>query len=80
MLVVAADDAYELRSFTPSFLWLLRDFYLDLEEDGHKVGAGSRRTQSLHLATNGLLLTKLCCMSVIAAPAVAGWLTSSGMV
>lgn len=33
----ATDDAYELRSFTPSFLWLLRDFYLDLEEDGHKV-------------------------------------------
>lgn len=33
----ATDDAFELRSFTPSFLWLLRDFYLDLEEDGHKV-------------------------------------------
>lgn len=32
-----AEDAHELRSFTPSFLWLLRDFYLDLEEDGHKV-------------------------------------------
>lgn len=36
--VLVAEDAYELRSFTPSFMWLLRDFYLDLEEeDGHKV-------------------------------------------
>jgi hypothetical protein len=35
--VPVPDDAFELRSFTPSFLWLLRDFYLDLEEDGHKV-------------------------------------------
>lgn len=31
------DDATELSGFTPSFLWLLRDFYLDLEEDGRKV-------------------------------------------
>jgi hypothetical protein len=36
--VLLAEDAYELRSFTPSFMWLLRDFYLNLEEeDGHKV-------------------------------------------
>eukprot|EP00878_Enallax_costatus_P025838 GHUV01027675.1.p1 GENE.GHUV01027675.1~~GHUV01027675.1.p1 ORF type:complete len:197 (+),score=54.87 GHUV01027675.1:1585-2175(+) len=32
-----ADDATELSGFTPSFLWLLRDFYLDLVEDGRKV-------------------------------------------
>jgi hypothetical protein len=30
-------DASELASFTPSFLWLLRDFYLQLVEDGRKV-------------------------------------------
>lgn len=33
----AATDASELASFTPSFLWLLRDFYLRLEEDGRIV-------------------------------------------
>lgn len=33
----AATDASELASFTPSFLWLLRDFYLRLEEDGRAV-------------------------------------------
>lgn len=27
----------ELSEFTPSFLWLLRDFYLQLEEDGRQV-------------------------------------------
>ncbi|KAK9868501.1 hypothetical protein WJX84_006010 [Apatococcus fuscideae] len=30
------EDA-ELARFTPSFLWLLRDFYLTLEEDGRKL-------------------------------------------
>ena len=30
-------DAHELSNFTPSFLWLLRDFYLTLEEDGRTV-------------------------------------------
>ncbi len=27
----------ELAAFTPAFLWLLRDFYLSLEEDGHEA-------------------------------------------
>jgi hypothetical protein len=31
----AAGD--ELREFTPSFMWLLRDFYLTLEEEGRKI-------------------------------------------
>ncbi len=31
----AAGD--ELREFTPSFMWLLRDFYLQLEEEGRKI-------------------------------------------
>jgi hypothetical protein len=31
------DDAADLASFTPAFLWLLRDFYLRLEEDGRQV-------------------------------------------
>jgi hypothetical protein len=32
-------DARELSGFTPAFLWLLRDFYLKLEdEQGHQVG------------------------------------------
>jgi hypothetical protein len=33
-------DARELASFTPSFLWLLRDFYLRLEDEhGQQVRA-----------------------------------------
>ena len=36
----AAGDDDELSQFTPSFLWLLRDFYLALEEDGRKVSPG----------------------------------------
>jgi hypothetical protein len=32
------EEARELRRFTPSFLWLLRDFYLRLEDEhGRKV-------------------------------------------
>jgi hypothetical protein len=34
-----AGDLDSLSEFAPSFLWLLRDFYLKLEEDGHKVSA-----------------------------------------
>ncbi|EFN59494.1 hypothetical protein CHLNCDRAFT_56782 [Chlorella variabilis] len=33
----ADDDSTELASFTPAFLWLLRDFYLRLEEEGRAV-------------------------------------------
>lgn len=34
-------DAQELSSFTPAFLWLLRDFYLRLEdEQGRQVRSG----------------------------------------
>jgi len=36
------DDDAELASFTPAFLWLLRDFYLRLEEDGRQVGVEER--------------------------------------
>lgn len=31
------DASAELGEFTPAFLWLLRDFYLQLEEDGRKI-------------------------------------------
>ncbi|KAK9820375.1 hypothetical protein WJX72_009644 [[Myrmecia] bisecta] len=31
------ENASELADFTPSFLWLLRDFYLTLEENGRKL-------------------------------------------
>ena len=34
-LALAGEE--QLAEFTPSFLWLLRDFYLTLEEDGRKV-------------------------------------------
>ncbi len=34
----AGEGEAELADFTPSFLWLLRDFYLTLEEDGRQVG------------------------------------------
>ncbi len=30
----------ELADFTPAFLWLLRDFYLTLEEDGRQARGG----------------------------------------
>jgi hypothetical protein len=36
-----AEDASELSTFTPAFLWLLRDFYLDLEDEGRKVRSNS---------------------------------------
>lgn len=32
-------SAQELAAFTPSFLWLLRDFYLSLEDGGRQVPA-----------------------------------------
>ncbi|KAL4859356.1 Guanylate-binding protein 5 [Chlorella vulgaris] len=31
------EDSAELATFTPAFLWLLRDFYLRLEEEGRQV-------------------------------------------
>lgn len=34
------DANKELASFTPAFLWLLRDFYLKLEEDGKTITPG----------------------------------------
>jgi hypothetical protein len=34
------DANIELASFTPAFLWLLRDFYLKLEEDGKTITPG----------------------------------------
>ena len=33
----AGEGEAELADFTPSFLWLLRDFYLTLEEDGRQA-------------------------------------------
>jgi hypothetical protein len=33
----AGQSSQELAQFTPSFLWLLRDFYLQLEENGRAV-------------------------------------------
>jgi hypothetical protein len=37
---IAQADARELAGFTPAFLWLLRDFYLRLEDEaGHTVCA-----------------------------------------
>ena len=40
----SGDAAKELSQFSPSFVWLLRDFFLDLEseEDGVQTGASSR--------------------------------------
>ncbi len=36
-----AEDPSSLAEFTPSFMWLLRDFYYDLTDDkGVKVGPG----------------------------------------
>lgn len=50
------DSASELASFTPKFLWLLRDFYLRLEEDGRQVGClghGSRRAGAGQAVSDG---------------------------
>ncbi len=30
-------DPEDLGAFTPSFLWLLRDFYFDMTDEGRKV-------------------------------------------
>jgi hypothetical protein len=37
LLRAGESEAAELANFTPSFLWLLRDFYLTLEEDNRTV-------------------------------------------
>ncbi len=38
------EEVSALSEFTPSFMWLLRDFYYDLEgEHGVKVGDGAAR-------------------------------------
>ncbi len=37
----ALQDETELAAFTPAFLWLLRDFYLRLEEDGRQVNGAA---------------------------------------
>ena len=34
-------SARDLAAFTPTFLWLLRDFYLQLEDDGRPVRSSS---------------------------------------
>ncbi|MEW5312047.1 MAG: hypothetical protein WDW38_003708 [Sanguina aurantia] len=34
-----AEEGQELGEYAPAFLWLLRDFYLKLEEDGRKITA-----------------------------------------
>lgn len=46
------EDA-ELARFTPSFLWLLRDFYLTLEEDGRKVNS-SRNCGLMRVDDSGM--------------------------
>lgn len=35
---LTAGNNEQLGEFSPTFLWLLRDFYLKLEEDGRQVG------------------------------------------
>lgn len=42
-----------LGDFTPAFLWLLRDFYLRLEEEGRKVGP--TQPGNLHSSTSAHL-------------------------
>ena len=37
-----AESASALSEFTPSFLWLLRDFYFDLDQDGVRVSCSQR--------------------------------------
>eukprot|EP00803_Ostreobium_quekettii_P008595 evm.model.scf_1894.2 EVM.evm.TU.scf_1894.2 scf_1894:8241-19466(-) len=41
----------DLGGFTPEFLWLLRDFYLELEEDGRKITPRDYLEQALMSAT-----------------------------
>ena len=53
------DQPGELADFTPAFLWLLRDFYLRLEEDGRQVRGGCCR----HAACTG------CCGCRVDKPA-----------
>ena len=47
LLIGSADR--DLGGFTPAFLWLLRDFYLELEEDGRQVEWKSLIRQLVYL-------------------------------
>lgn len=50
----SASDTHELASFTPAFVWLLRDFYLRLEdEQGRKVRWHLRRCAGVTGARGG---------------------------
>jgi hypothetical protein len=53
--VFFAGDLDSLSEFAPSFLWLLRDFYLKLEEDGKKVSPQGL-TQLFKLAIQCVLI------------------------
>ncbi|CAD7703213.1 unnamed protein product [Ostreobium quekettii] len=46
-----ASSDRDIGGFTPAFLWLLRDFYLDLEEDGRKISPKDYLEQALLPAT-----------------------------
>ncbi len=41
------EDISTLAEFTPSFMWLLRDFYYDLEDKGVRVSAGQSHRKHL---------------------------------
>ncbi len=49
--VAGEAEENELANFTPAFLWLLRDFYLTLEEDGRQACPRSPQCQNLQEVT-----------------------------
>lgn len=46
LLLMCPEDSHELGGFNPSFLWLLRDFYFDMIEEGRKVRPGMYSSQA----------------------------------
>ena len=77
-MCVAAGPAEEsdLADFTPSFLWLLRDFYLTLEEDGRKV----LKPLFLHLLPyrHSCCVRRLQCKGSLHCPCLHGDVWASG--
>ena len=66
------DEDTELAAFTPAFLWLLRDFYLRLEEDGHAVGGLRRQAEAGAAAGVGAVQADACPADVLADQAACG--------
>lgn len=60
LLLLCPEDSHELGGFNPSFLWLLRDFYFDMIEEGRKVRPGMYSSQACTQWSNNSSSTQDC--------------------